>query len=170
MPVEPLKIEQIQHFNAPSLSRNPKIMYVFEQMDLVEQRGLGFQTINELPVKYNLPLPVVTFDNPYIVFTFPLTMDALKEVAGNDVLKELNADELRGYEYFRLVKKTTRKEYETQFGYERKKAERHLKRLTELGLIQRKGSSTATCYELSSRDISRDISRDTMSREWRKNT
>jgi len=148
LPVEPLKIEQIQNFNAPSLSRNPKIMYVFEQMNLVEQRGLGFQTINELPVKYNLPLPVVTFDNPYIVFTFPRSLDSLKEIAGNDTLKELNADELRGYEYIRIVKKTTRKEYENKFGYDTKKAERHLKRMIELGLIQRKGSSTATYYEL----------------------
>jgi ATP-dependent DNA helicase RecG len=141
-------MEQIQNFNAPSLSRNPKIMYVFEQMDLVEQRGLGFQTINELPIKYNLPLPVVTFDNPYIIFTFPRSLGSLKEVAGNEKLKGLNIDELRGYEYIRLVKKTTRKEYETQFGYDTKKAERHLKRMTELRLIQKKGNSTATYYEL----------------------
>ena len=148
MPVEPIRLEQIQNFNAPSLSRNPKIMYVFEQMDLVEQRGLGFQTINELPAKYNLPLPVVTFDNPYLVFTFLRNLEALKEVVGNDKLKVLNADELRGYEYIRLVKKITRKEYENQFGYDTKKAERHLKRITELGLISKKGKGPGTHYEL----------------------
>jgi len=148
LPVEPIKIEQIQKLNAPSLSRNPKIMYVFEQMDLVEQRGLGFQTIKELPVKYNLPLPVVTFENPYIVFTFPRNMEDLKEIAGNDKLKALNTDELRGYNYIRLVKKLTRKEYENHFGYDTKKAERHLKRMTELGLIEKKGSSTTTYYEI----------------------
>jgi len=147
-PVEPLKIEQIQNFNAPSLSRNPKIMYVFEQMGLVEQRGLGFQTISELPAKYNLPLPVVTFDNPYIVFTFPRSLESLKEVAGNDKLKELNADELRGYEYIRFVKKTTRKEYENKFGYDTKKAGRHLAKMTELGLISKKGKSSDIYYEL----------------------
>ena len=159
MPVEPIRLEQIQNFNAPSLSRNPKIMYIFGLMKLVEQRGLGFQTINELPTKYNLPLPVVTFDNPYLVFTFPRNLEALKEVAENDKVKELNADELRGYEYIRLVKKITRKEYENHFGYDTKKAERHLKRMTELKLIERKGSSSATYYEI----LSRDISRDTMS-------
>ena len=148
LPVPPIKIEQLQQFTAPSLSRNPKIMYVFDQMNLVEQRGLGFQTIKELPVKYHLPLPVVSFDNPYIVFAFPRNTDALKEIAGNDKLKELNAEELRGFDYIRLVQKTTRKEYEIKFGYDKKKAERHLKRMTELGLIQRKGSSSATCYEL----------------------
>jgi len=148
MPVEPIRLEQIQNFNAPSLSRNPKIMYIFEQMDLVEQRGLGFQTINELPVKYNLPLPVVTFDNPYLVFTFPRNLKALKEVAGNDKLKELNADELRGHEYIRLIKKITRKEYENQFGYDKKKAVRHLTKMEELGLIQKKGSGPSTYYEV----------------------
>ena len=149
MPVEPIRLEQMQNFNAPSLSRNPKIMYVFEQMDLVEQRGLGFQTINELPAKYNLPLPVVSFDNPYLVFTFPRNLEALKEVAGNEKLKELNADEVRGYEYIRLVKKITRKEYENQLVYDKRKAIRHLVKMEELGLIERKGSSTATHYEIS---------------------
>ena len=148
MPVEPVKLEQIQSFNAPSLSRNPKIMYVFEQMELVEQRGLGFQTINELPLKYNLPLPVVTFDNPYLVFTFPRNLEALKNVTGNDKLKELNTDELRGYEHIRLVKKITRKEYENQFGYDKKKAIRQLVKMEELGLIQKKGSGPAVYYEL----------------------
>ena len=148
MPVKPVRLEQIQSFNAPSLSRNPKIMFVFEQMELVEQRGLGFQTINELPKKYNLPLPVVTFDNPYLVFTFPRNLEALKNVTGNDKLKELNTDELRGYEYIRLVKKITRKEYENQFGYDKKKAERYLTRLVELGLIQKKGSGPAIYYEI----------------------
>jgi ATP-dependent DNA helicase RecG len=146
LPVAPIKIEQIQQFNAPSLSRNPKIMYVFEQMNLVEQRGLGFQTINELP-KYGLPLPIVTLDDPYIVFTFPRSMEALKEVAGNDKLKELNADELRGYDYIRQIKKITRKEYENHFEYDTKKAERHLKRMTELALIRRKGKGPDTHYE-----------------------
>jgi ATP-dependent DNA helicase RecG len=148
LPVAPVKIEQIQQFNAPSLSRNPKIMYIFEQMNLVEQRGLGFQTINELPEKYNLPLPIVTLDNPYIVFTFPRSMEALKEVAGNDKLKELNADELRGYDYIRQVKKITRKEYETHFGYDKKKSVRHLLKMLELGLIQKRGDGPAIYYEL----------------------
>jgi predicted HTH transcriptional regulator len=123
-------------------------MYIFEQMNLVEQRGLGFRTINELPVKYHLPLLVVTFENPYLVFTFPRNMDVLKEIAGNDKLKGLNIDELRGYEYVRLVKRITRKEYETHFGYDTKKAERHLKRMTELGLIERKGAGPGAYYEL----------------------
>ncbi|MDR0834059.1 MAG: hypothetical protein LBN93_07770 [Candidatus Symbiothrix sp.] len=147
-PVNPIRIEQIQQFNAPSLSRNPKIMYVLEQMGLVEQRGLGFQTIKSLPIKYNLPLPVVTFENPYMIFTFPRNINALKEVAGNDKLKELNEEELRGFDYIRLVQTIKREKYEEVFGYDKKKAERHLGRMVDLGLIQRKGGGPNTYYEI----------------------
>jgi ATP-dependent DNA helicase RecG len=148
MPVQPLTMEQIQQFNAPSLSRNPKIMYIFDQMDLVEQRGFGFQTIKELPDKYHLPLPVVTYEAPYMVFTFARDMDSFKEVAGDDRLKKLNDDELRGFNHIRFVKSITRKEYEGHFGYDTKKAERHLTHMTELKLIARKGSGPNTHYEL----------------------
>ena len=75
-------------------------------------------------------------------------MEDLKEISENDKLKTLNTDELQGYNYIRLVKKITRKEYENQFGYDTKKAERHLKRMTELELINKKRSSTATYYEI----------------------
>jgi ATP-dependent DNA helicase RecG len=147
-PVNPISMEQIQQFNAPSLSRNPRIMYVLEQMDLVEQRGLGFQTIKSLPTKYSLPLPVVSFEAPYMIFTFPRTHESSQEIAGNDKLKELNAEELRGFDYIRLVRKITRKEYEEKFGYDKKKAERHLARMVKLELIKTKKQGPSTFYEL----------------------
>lgn len=147
-PVKPLKFEQIQQFNAPSLSRNPKIMYVFDQMELVEQRGLGFQTIKELPEKFGLPLPLVSYEEPYMVFTFPRSGEALKLVSGNERLNQLNSEELKGYDFIRVNQRTTRKDYETHFGFDKKKAERHLKHMTELGLIERKGAGPGTYYEL----------------------
>lgn len=147
-PVKPLKLEQIKQFSAPSLSRNPKIMYVFDQMKLVEQRGLGFQTIKELPEKFGLPLPLVSYDEPYMVFTFPRSGDAIKLVSGNDSLNQLNLEELKGYDFIRINQKTTRKNYETHFGFDKKKAERHLTHMTELNLIERKGAGPGTYYEL----------------------
>lgn len=147
-PVEPIKLEQIQQFNAPSLSRNPKIMYVFDQMGIVEQRGLGFQTIKELPTKYEIPLPIVSYEEPYMVFTFPRNFEAMKEVAGNGKLKELSPVELKGYDYIRSIQKITRKEYENFLGIEKKKAERHLTKMIKSGLIERKGGGPTTYYEL----------------------
>ncbi len=147
-PVEPLKLEQVQQFIAPSLSRNPKIMYVFDQMKLVEQRGLGFQTLKELPIKYNIPLPFVTYEEPYMVFTFPRKLESIRNVLNSDVIDELSGEELKGYDYIRTIKTTTRKEYQEHLDLEEKTAERHLKHMTELGLVDRKGGGRSTYYEI----------------------
>lgn len=40
-PLHPITIEKLQSFEAPMLSRNPTLHYVFAQMDLAEERGLG---------------------------------------------------------------------------------------------------------------------------------
>ncbi len=149
-PIEPLTIEQIKRFNAPSLSRNPKIMYVFDQMKLVEHRGLGFSTIRDLPQNNNLPLPIVTYDAPYIVFTFPRSEEGLKNVSPNKILSELNQEELIGYEFVKLIFTLKRRDYEEKFGFDTKKAERHLNKMLDLGLIVRKGSGPSTHYELNS--------------------
>ncbi|MDP2175525.1 MAG: ATP-binding protein [Bacteroidota bacterium] len=146
-PVKPITLEQIKRFNAPSLSRNPKIMYVFDQLDLVEQRGLGFLTIKDLPQKYNLPLPLVTYEAPYMVFTFPRSGDSLKKIAPNSALVNLNDEELNGYNFVKVKEKLTRKEYEEHFGFDKKKAERHLKVFVQQGFIERKGSGPGTYYE-----------------------
>lgn len=147
-PVKPLKFEQIKQFSAPSLSRNPKIMYVFDQLELVEQRGLGFSTIKKLPEKFNIPLPLVEYQEPYMIFTFPRSGDSLKKISPIKVLKNLNDEELRGYDFVRLKNKLTRKEYEEHFGFDKKKAERHLKVFVEQNLMERKGLGPGTYYEV----------------------
>ncbi len=138
-PVKPLKIEQIQRFNAPSLSRNPKIMYAFDQLGLVEQRGLGFQTIKSLPSKFNLPLPLVSYEAPYMTFTFPRTEDALRKNAKNEEVAKLNDEELTGYQWVMISGEVSSKEYADYFDYNYKKAQRHLKKMKDLGLITDNG-------------------------------
>jgi ATP-dependent DNA helicase RecG len=146
-PVKPLKFEQIKQFSAPSLSRNPKIMYVFDQLELVEQRGLGFTTMKELPEKFDIPLPLVEYQEPYMVFTFPRSGESLKKISPIKTLKNLNDEELKGYDFVRLKGKLNRKEYEVHFGFEKKKAERHFKVFVEQNLVERKGSGPGTYYE-----------------------
>jgi len=101
-PVEPLTIDQIKSFSAPSLSRNPKIMYIFDQLGLVEQRGLRFSTIKRLPTEFDLPLPIVTFENPYIVFTFPMKYSSIKKVLEKEKISELKEKELRAYNWMQI--------------------------------------------------------------------
>lgn len=101
-PVAPIKMRQIADFNAPSLSRNPKIMYVFDVMGLAEQRGFGFKTERELPAKSRIPLPLVTAGEPYIVSTLSFTRDA-------SVYKKASELEIRAVEYLLLHESVSRK-------------------------------------------------------------
>jgi ATP-dependent DNA helicase RecG len=135
-PVKPIKLEQIQKFNAPSLSRNPKIMYVFDQLELVEQRGLGFETIKELPTKYGLPLPIITYEDPYLIFSFPRTMQAVLKISESVSLTELNKEQLKGYEWLRSVREASTREYSAHFDIGYKTAQRHLAKMKELNLIE----------------------------------
>ena len=138
-PVPPLKLEQIKQFNAPSLSRNPKIMYVFDQLKLVEQRGLGFQTLKELPGKFKLPLPTVSFDDPYLVFKFPRTVLSVKLIDETPGIEELNAEEIMGYDWIKVQREVSTREYSGHFNYGYKKAQRHLAKMKDLGLITDNG-------------------------------
>jgi ATP-dependent DNA helicase RecG len=147
-PVKPLKLEQIKQFSAPSLSRNPKIMYIFDQMEFVEQRGLGFSTIKELPEKFGLPMPLVKYEEPYLVFTFPKSSKTTLRLESNTKgLSELNDEELKGLDWVKINNQVKRREYEKEFGFSKKKAERHLSHMVELSLIERKGSGPATYYK-----------------------
>lgn len=138
-PVKPITLEQIKRFNAPSLSRNPKIMYVFDQLDLVEQRGLGFLTIKDLPQKYNLPLPIVSYEAPYMVLIFPRSIDAVKKVSDKPNISKLNDSQLRGYEWLKTVGEASTREYSAHFDIGYKTAQRHLAAMKELSLISDNG-------------------------------
>lgn len=150
-PVAPLKFEQIQTFNAPSLSRNPKLMYVFDQLGIVEQRGLGFQTIKELPEKFDLPLPKVTYDAPYMVFTFPRNIEASRKLSNNKYTDQLKDDELIGYEWMQTKDEISARAYASKFEITTRTANRHLKKLKDLGLIVDNGllpNSPNTRYKI----------------------
>jgi len=146
-PVKPLKLDQIKQFSAPSLSRNPKIMYVFDQLELVEQRGLGFSTIKELPEKFDIPLPMVSYEEPYMIFTFPRSGDALKRIDDTPGLSELNNEELKGLYWIRAQREVNTRQYANHFDYGYKKAQRHLAKMKNLDLIVDNGEpSTSPNY------------------------
>lgn len=140
-PVKPISLDQIKRFNAPSLSRNPKIMYVFDQLRLVEQRGLGFQTIKDLPSKHNLPLPIVSYEAPYMILTFPRSGADLKKIASNQKILELSDEELKGYNWIRSQGEVSTKEYALHFGVAQRTASRHLAKMFDLDLIETNGES-----------------------------
>ncbi len=62
-PLAPITLEQLQSFTAPMLSRNPILHYVFAQMDLAEERGLGLKSMKERAERAGLPLPAYTWQD-----------------------------------------------------------------------------------------------------------
>lgn len=146
-PVAPLKIEQIEKFSAPSLSRNPKIIHVFDIMRLAEQRGLGFSTVRRLPDD-NIPLPLVAFEAPYIQLTLPFN----RKVTG--LFAELSEQEQKGLELIRMSDTPVkRSDYEKHVHVEKKTAERQIKRLIDLNLIEKVGNGPSTTYIIKKKEI-----------------
>lgn len=146
--VPPIQLDQIANFNAPSLSRNPKIMFVFDALDMAEQRGLGFMTVRELPKKYGLPLPLVSYEDPYLVFTLPRNVEAVRKM--DDILSELGESELRILDFFKLNdgQYFSKSEVVNSLGIFARTAERELKHLVDLKLLIRDGVGRGTVYGL----------------------
>lgn len=146
--VPPIKLSQIANFNAPSLSRNPKIMFVFDALNLAEQRGLGFMTVRELPEKYGFPLPIVSYEEPYLVITLPRNAEAVGKVDYS--LADLDEGEVKMLNFFRLNEAITlgKSEMVEKMKISSRTAERELKHLVDLGYLEREGAGRSTVYRL----------------------
>ncbi len=49
-PIPPITLEQLQNFDAPTLSRNPQIFSIFAELGMVERRGLGMEIYKSLNI------------------------------------------------------------------------------------------------------------------------
>lgn len=138
-PLKPITVEQLNNFTAPSLSRNPKIMYIFNQLDLVEQRGKGMSVMKRIPDELNLPVPHYNFENPYLVFTLFRTGNFLENLIGKEKYIELNEIERKGFLYIYNVKSVSKSEYARHLGVNDKTAQRQLAKMRQLGIIADNG-------------------------------
>lgn len=138
-PLSSISIEQLNEFNAPSISRNPIITYVFNLMGYVEETGLGMQALRTLNEKYKLPLPEYTYENPFLVLTFARTMEAVKNVTHHAGVTELSRPQLEGYEWLKTAGEVSTREYSAKFSIGYKTAQRHLAKMRELRLIEDNG-------------------------------
>ena len=142
-PVRPLTLQQIETFSAPSLSRNPKIIYVFDKFDLAEQRGLGFKTVRSLPDK-EIPLPKVTFENPYLVLTMPF---AYSEKNRNNQYAVLE----KGIDFAKTHDLFSKQEYAEGLSLSERTAERQLQQLTKQNIVVKEGAGPSTKYRYNPR-------------------
>lgn len=146
-PVAPLTFEQIQKFDAPMLSRNPVLHFVFAKMGLAEERGLGLKSMKARAAEAGLPLPRYSESAPYIKLTlFPSSHSSLESLAG-DVLDQLNESEKAGWDWFSRVGIANAPEYSTALSLDERTARRHLQHFVKLGLARKFGKGKATKYE-----------------------
>lgn len=147
-PIEPISLEQLQTFNAPMLSRNPVLHYVFAQMELAEERGLGLKSMKARATELGLPLPRYSWENPYLVLTLFRSPSSAVHVLKPGALDLLTDDEKSSWEFIAGRQTVTSPELMKQMGFDERKAQRVLKELQGAGLVRRVGRGRATHYEV----------------------
>ena len=147
-PLSPITMEQMQAFNAPMYNRNPKLQFAFSGTKLVEGRGLGMRTLGSAAARHGLPVPKYTFDGLYLNLTIYRHARAAVGALKAAVLRAMNEDERSSWEFLATKTSVLRKEYAQHMGFDARKAQRHLKRLVELGLLRKVGASSSTEYEV----------------------
>jgi|CXWL01.1.fsa_nt_gi ATP-dependent DNA helicase RecG len=146
--VEPITLEQMQSFNAPMLSRNPVLHYVFARMELAEERGLGLKSMKARAEATGLPLPRYTWKDPYLVLTIYRSPAAAVRGLGDEVLEGLSKAERVGWEWLATKQTVTSVEYAEAIRIPNRTALNHLKHFSELGLVRKLGLGPATRYEV----------------------
>lgn len=147
-PVQPITLEQLQSFNAPMLSRNPVLHYVFARMELAEERGLGLKSMKTRAEAIGLPLPRYAWEDPYLVLTLYRSTAAAVTGLEGGVLEALSKGERTGWEWLATKQAVTSSEYVVALGVPSRTALNHLKHFTDLGLVRKLGSGPATRYEV----------------------
>jgi ATP-dependent DNA helicase RecG len=145
-PLPAISLDELNTFEAPSLSRNPIITYAFSLMDYVEEKGFGMKTFKSLNKQYGLPIPKYSFKEPFLTLTFPRTTDAVKDVIGKGSINELNNEDLKNFEIFREKRPVSKSEFVEFTGLATRTAERYLKEWSDKGLLIKVGSGPSTKY------------------------
>jgi ATP-dependent DNA helicase RecG len=148
MPVEPITMEQLQAFDAPMLSRNPVMHFVFAKMKLAEERGLGLKSMKSRALAAGLPLPSYSYKAPYVILTLYPDAKSAGAGVGSEVLAKLSESERTGWNWLVTKEEVTTAEYQEAMRVPNRTAKNHLKKLTELGLLRMKGAARATRYRV----------------------
>jgi len=133
-PVPPITIEALKNFTATSYSRNKKLAFIFNEMGYMEETALGMETYKSIREKYNLPLPIIDYDDLNVVVVFPRNTEAVKKVGGKAIAKLTDA-QIKGYEWLKSAGEASTREYSAHFDIGYKTAQRHLGKMKELDLI-----------------------------------
>lgn len=135
-----------------SETRNPKIAAVFHEVKFAETKGSGIRVMRELMSACDLSPPVLQSDRTdnsflaILLFHHFLSQEDLEWLAGFKDL-ELADEDRKALVSAREVRAIDNRSYrDVNRGADTLTASKHLKRLCELDLLQKKGQGNATYY------------------------
>ncbi len=147
-PVSPVTFEQLRRFEAPMLSRNPQLHFVFAKMELAEERGLGLKSMRAGASEIGLPLPVYGWNDPYLELKVFRTSDGAVKSLPPATQAKLSEDEKSSWIFISGKQSLTSPELMKQMGFDERKAQRILKTFKTLELLRPVGKGPATRYEV----------------------
>jgi len=122
--------------------------FVFANMDLAEERGLGLKSMKARAQQAELPLPSYAYKAPYVTLTLYRDAKAATADVGGDALGQMSDAERAGWDWIVTKETVSTSEYQDAMGVPNRTAKNHIKRLVELGLLRMKGAGRATRYEV----------------------
>jgi ATP-dependent DNA helicase RecG len=134
----PISLEDLREFKASPHSRNPKIMYVLNQMKLAEQRGKGMRSMKELP-SIGFPLPTFEMQGGNLIISFARNSNA-PATAG------MSEQEYKELLYIQAHEPVTRVQFAKHFKLPERTAKAHLENLVGSDNVQPVGRGKATKY------------------------
>lgn len=149
MPMPPVTLQQLQKFNAPMLSRNSELHYVFGRMDLAEERGFGLKSLARRAKELGLPQPRYEWRDPYLTLKLFQNMDAaLKDVPIPELLATAPEIEKTGWRWLATQEQASSPDYARALKLDDRSGRRHLNRWSKLGLVEKVGSARSTRYKV----------------------
>jgi ATP-dependent DNA helicase RecG len=150
-PIEPITLDMMNDFSVPMRSRNPILHFVMARVGMAEEQGFGLVSLREEAVALGIPLPKYSYEDPYLDLTIYRTQDAqvddmLSELS-DEIRNELSDEELAGWLWMTTQGPVSKAEYVKQMKVPQRTAERHLKHLSDFGIVTRSGSGPSTRYE-----------------------
>lgn len=141
-------IEKFRAFTVPSISHNPKIAFVFNQMSLVEERGLGMKELKSLTEKgFKTPDFKLEANLFYTIIYRSDDKNAIKRIVEDNGILLLASEQL-GYEYLIKMGELSSSSYAEHFSIDSRTARRHLNKMVDNGLAIREGEGPSTMYRI----------------------
>jgi ATP-dependent DNA helicase RecG len=146
MPMPPFTIDDIRTMDLPSVSRNPKIMFVYNRMSLAEQRGIGLRNMKQLP-HFGFPLPTFNMKGNILEIVFARDASLIPELKGINT-EGLTQEDRDGLFFIQLKEPLAVKDYAKHFGLTDKTAQRRIAGLYERGLLEKEGDNRWIKYRI----------------------